>query len=146
MRPQTRKTRILTVTIFLGAAAAHAAAAADGPQEGWRAEGFDRPESVVFDNARNALYVSNVGAEGNGESGQGYISKLTAGGEVTGAQWVTGLNGPKGVAVHGDRLYVSNIDRLVVIDIAAGEIAEAYDAPDAQFLNDVAADGEGRVL
>lgn len=118
--------------------------AAAGPQEAWRTEGFRRPESVVFDNAHNVLYVSNVGGDEDGE--QGYISKLTPDGEVTEAQWVTGLKGPKGMAVHDDRLYVSDVDRLVVIGVEEGEIVETYDAPDAEFLNDVAADNEGRVF
>jgi glucose/arabinose dehydrogenase len=119
-------------------------AAASVPREAWRAEGFDRPESVVFDNARNVLYVSNVGEDEDG--GQGYISKLTRDGKVTEAKWVEGLKGPKGMAVHGDRLHVSDVDRLVVIDVEAGEIVATYDAPDAEFLNDVAADRDGRVF
>jgi sugar lactone lactonase YvrE len=119
-------------------------AAASVPREAWRAEGFDRPESVVFDNARNVLYVSNVGEDEDG--GQGYISKLTRDGKVSEAKWVEGLKGPKGMAVHGDRLHVSDVDRLVVIDVEAGEIVATYDAPDAEFLNDVAADRDGRVF
>src|SRR5690606_30448945 len=93
-------------------------ASAGGPREAWQAEGFNRPESVIFDNARNVLYVSNVGEDE--EAGQGYISRLTHDGEVTEAQWVTGLKGPKGMAVNDDRLYVSDVDRLVAIDIEAG--------------------------
>ena len=50
------------------------------------------------------------------------------------------------MAVHDDRLYVADVDRLVVIDVEAGEIVETYDAPDSEFLNDVAADSEGRVF
>ena len=119
-------------------------AAASGPQEAWQADGFSQPESVLFDNPRNVLYVSNVGEDE--DSNEGYISKLTPDGEVTEARWVAGLKGPKGLAVHDDRLYVADVDRLIVIDVDAGEIVETYDAPDSEFLNDVAADGEGRVF
>ena len=118
--------------------------AASGPQAVWQADGFSQPESVLFDNARNVLYVSNVGEDE--DSNEGYISKLTPDGEVTEAQWVTGLKGPKGMAVYDDRLYVADVDRLVVIDVDAGEVVETYDAPDSEFLNDVAADSEGRVF
>src|SRR5690606_20259218 len=110
------------------------AAALGSPREVWQAEGFDRPESVIFDNARNVLYVSNVGQDE--EARRGYISKLTRDGEVTEERWVTGLKGPKGMAIYDDRLYVSDVDRLVAIDVEAGEIAETWDAPGSQFLND----------
>ncbi|MEX2125083.1 MAG: PQQ-dependent sugar dehydrogenase [Woeseia sp.] len=114
-------------------------AAVDEPQEAWQAEGFDRPESVIFDNARNVLYVSNAGEDE--KSGQGYISRLTPDGEVIEAQWVTGLKGPKGMAVHDDR--------LIVVDLEEGVIAETYDAPDAEFLNDldgIESDDKGNYL
>jgi sugar lactone lactonase YvrE len=139
---------IITLTGFVAPFSGYAqsAAAADGPRQAWRAQGFDRPESVVFDDARNVLYLSNVGQEGIEKNGQGYISKLAPDGKVTEAQWVTGLNAPKGMALHEDRLYVSDIDRLVVIDIDSGEIAGTYDAPEAKFLNDVTIDGAGRVF
>ncbi len=120
--------------------------AANAPREVWRAGGFERPESVVHDPERDALYVSNIGAAGGEEPGHGYISRLGTDGEVTEAQWVTGLNGPKGMAVHDGRLYVSDIDRLVVIDIEAGEVAETHEAPRSQFLNDVTAGSDGRIF
>ena len=113
-------------------------------REAWQAEGFDRPESVIFDNARNVLYVSNVGEDE--EEGKGYISKLSHDGEVTEEQWVTGLKGPKGMAVYDDRLYASDVDRLVAIDVEAGEVTETWNAPESQFLNDVAADSDGRIF
>jgi hypothetical protein len=43
-------------------------------------------------------------------------------------------------------LYVSDINRLVAIDTASGEVTATYDAPDAKFLNDVAAHDDGRVF
>jgi sugar lactone lactonase YvrE len=59
---------------------------------------------------------------------------------------VTGLNAPKGLVMDGDTLYVSDIDRLVAIVVAAGEVAGTWAAEGAQFLNDTAVDGEGRVF
>jgi sugar lactone lactonase YvrE len=49
------------------------------------------------------------------------------------------------LALANGRLYVSDIDRLVEIDAKTGKIVARYDAAGAKFLNDVAADGEGRV-
>lgn len=46
----------------------------------------------------------------------------------------------------GDKLYVSDVDKLVEIDIAAGKVAARYPAPGATFLNDVAVAPDGTVL
>lgn len=61
------------------------------------------------------------------------------------AEWVTGLNAPKGLVQHRNLLYVSDIDQLVSIDVDTGEIIGTWDAQDAQFLNDLAVDEDGRV-
>ena len=112
----------------------------------WETTGFERPESVVFDEGDGVLYVSNINGDGTAVDGNGYISKLSASGEVLEKQWATGLNGPKGMALHGGMLYVSDINELAVIDLATGEITATYQAPDAKFLNDVAAHQDGRVF
>ena len=43
--------------------AALGAANAGAPKKLWELKGFDAPESVVFDPASNALYVSNIGGK-----------------------------------------------------------------------------------
>ncbi len=109
-------------------------------------EGLQSPESVYFDEASGFLFVSNVGEGGGTEKdGGGYISKLTPDGEVVEDKWLVGLHAPKGLRSHGGTLWVSDIDRLVGIDIAEGEIREAVTVEDAQFLNDVAVDAGGAV-
>ena len=75
------------------------------------------------------IYVSNVNGEANAADGNGYISKLSVQGEVQEKEWVTGLNAPKGLALHDGNLYVSDIDELVVIDTASGEITARHEAP-----------------
>jgi len=115
-------------------------------REAWRAEGFMQPESVVFDPASKTLYVSNIDGSPTDKDGKGHISKLSPDGKVIEAEWVTGLNGPKGLGISGDRLFVADIDRLVAIDIGKGAVAEMYEAPEAQFLNDVAIAEDGRVF
>ena len=56
--------------------------------------------------------------------------------------------GPRRTEGHGlvnGRLYVADIDKLVEIDAESGKIIARYDAPGAQFLNDVAAAPDGTV-
>ena len=112
----------------------------------WQAEGLDSPESAVFDSGEGVLFVSNVNGEMTAADGNGYIAKLSLEGEILDREWASGLNGPKGLALHDGRLYVSDIDELVVIDTASGEITARHPAPGATFLNDVTAHEDGRVF
>lgn len=115
-------------------------------EESWRASGFQGPESALIDPARGALYVSNVAGAPSEKDGVGFISRLALDGTVEQAEWVTGLDAPKGLVLDGDTLYVSDIDRLVAIDVTTGEVSGSWTAEGAQFLNDTAVDGQGRVF
>jgi hypothetical protein len=112
----------------------------------WSIAGLAQPESVALGADGRTLYVANVGGAGDAHDGNGYISRATTGGKLLDRKWVTGLDAPKGAIVAGDKLYVSDIDRLVEIDIPAGKVAARYRAPGATFLNDVAVAPDGTVL
>ena len=62
------------------------------------------------------------------------------------AEWVKGLNAPKGLVLSGDKLYVSDVDQLVEIDVNSGAVTNSFNAEGAQFLNDTAVDADGRVF
>jgi sugar lactone lactonase YvrE len=130
---------------WLGVAAAVLAGQA-GAEEVWRATGFDSPESALLDAGGQALYVSNIAGEMTGKDGTGFISKLGLDGTLAEREWVTGLDAPKGMALHDGTLYVADIDRLVAIDVGAGAVGDSWAAEGAQFLNDVVADDAGRVF
>ena len=100
------------------------------------------PEGVRFDAARKVLYVSNIDGEPWAKDGKGSIGKVGLDGQVIAAEWVTGLNCPKGIALSDDgkSLYVADADGVVVIDIDAGRIAQRIDLPGAQHLNDIVND------
>lgn len=112
----------------------------------WKVEGFDGPESALYDSKRNVVYVSNVNGSPTEKNGQGYIAKVSAEGSLVEKTWVGGLNAPKGMALVGGTLYVSDIDRLVAIDVDAGKVSATYPVAEAKFLNDVAAAPDGRVF
>ena len=115
-------------------------------QKVWETEAqFRNPESVVYDEVRNILYVSNVDGDGLNKDGQGFISQLTPEGQIVNLEWVRGLNAPKGMALVNDRLYVADIDELVEIDVNTGTVSHYYPVSGAQFLNDVTADSVGTV-
>ncbi len=102
-------------------------------------------ESVLFDENRNVIYVSNINGQPLEKNEQGFISKLSPEGEVLVEKWVEGLNAPKGMGVFGNKLYVTDVDQVVEIDITKGEIASRYPAEGSQFLNDISIDKSGNV-
>jgi sugar lactone lactonase YvrE len=141
---------VATCLILLAICTAHSAASSlqGTPRTAWEAsDGIQAPESVYYDSATRQLYVSNIGAGGpTGKDGDGFLSKLDLDGNVIALKWVTGLNAPKGMRVHGDTLWVSDIDHLVAIDIAKGKILTRIPIPGATFLNDVACAADGTVF
>jgi len=120
-------------------------ASAQTLDKAWEATGFANPESVLWDGERKVLYVSNVNGLPEDKDGNGYISKLAADGRVLAEKWLGGLDGPKGMAVAKGRLYIADIDRLVVVDTATAKLVKSYPAADAKFLNDVTIDDNGAV-
>jgi len=104
----------------------------------WRVGGLADPESVAASPDGKTLYVANVNGQADARDGNGFISRLSPDGRMIERTWITGLDAPKGAVVAGDKLYVSDITRLVEIDRNAGRITARYDAPGGKFLNDVA--------
>ncbi len=104
---------------------------------------LDVPESVLFDDS--VIYVSNVGGNPTNKDTNGYISRLSPNGEILNQKWVVGLHAPKGMAVYRDLLYVSDIDRVAVIDRKTGKIVQFIDMPGTKFLNDVTSSSQGIV-
>jgi hypothetical protein len=100
------------------------------------------PESVRFDAKRKVLYVSNIDGQPWVADGKGSIAKLGLDGKVIAADWVTGLDCPKGLALSADGkwLFAADIGGIVVIDIKKGKIKEKIAIPEGVQLNDLVAD------
>ena len=115
--------------------------------EAWATDNTLRtPESALFDPARNVVYVSNINQDSpSKKDGDGFISTLTPEGEIQTLYWVTGLNDPKGLALHNNVLYVADLDEIVAISTQSGAVLGRYKADGATFLNDVAVDNNGNV-
>jgi sugar lactone lactonase YvrE len=128
---------LLTLTLSNSSAAA--------PKLLWEVKGLAQPESVVQDPATDSIYVSNIAGAIMQKDGNGFISKLRPDGTVIAREWVKGLNAPAGMALHERALYVADVDELVEINVASGEIAKRHEAKGAIFLNDVAVDQDGTV-
>ena len=114
--------------------------------------GFATPESVLHDTTDDVYLVSNINGMPLGEDGNGFISRLSPDGEVLDLMWIDGadagttLNAPKGMAIDGDMLYVTDINCVRMFDRATGSPAGEHCLGGATFLNDLAPAIGGGVL
>ncbi len=113
-----------------------------------KVEGFSSPESVTTDGTY--FYVSNVGKELKpmDKDGDGYISRLSAKGKVLDAQFISGLNAPKGMTVNEGILYVADIDKVKGFSVSNGKQVFDLDfsAQGTSFLNDMTVVDENTLL
>ncbi len=101
------------------------------------------PESVLLD--KNVLYVSNIDGNPDEKNGKGFISTLSMDGKINKLTWVNGLNAPKGMGLYNGFLYVSDIDRVAVINVSKGTIDHFIEIPNTKFLNDITVCYKGNV-
>lgn len=104
------------------------------------------PESVLYDPVREILYISNINGSPLEKNGKGFISRIALSGAILDLEWVAGLNAPKGSGIWQGKLYVTDIDELVEIDIETGKILNKFPAAGAGFLNDIAVDPSGNIF
>lgn len=106
---------------------------------------LNTPESVLYDGQGKVLYVSLIKGDASAKDGEGGVAKVGLDGKIINADWITGLNAPKGLGKHGNTLYVADIDEIVAIDIAKGAVIKKYPVEGATFLNDITVDASGVV-
>lgn len=111
----------------------------------WEVSGFEAPESVIYDSKNKAYYVANVVGNPDVKDGNGYISKIDEQGKLVNQKWVSRLDAPKGMGIHNGKLYVADINRVAIVDIAKGTVDKFIPAEGATFLNDVTTAPNGDV-
>jgi hypothetical protein len=103
-------------------------------------------ESVLYDPANDILYVSCInGVPPTKKDRDGFIAKVDLEGKIVEHKWVTGLDAPKGMGQIGNTLYVTDIDRLVSVDITTGKIIRDWPVEGSIFLNDIHVSNAGIV-
>lgn len=103
------------------------------------------PESVLYDPSSNLLYVSLIDGDGSAKDGKGGIAVLNSDGSLKNAEWIIGLNAPKGLALHKGLLYIADITDIVVVDVVTGNVVDQIAVAGSTFLNDVTVDDNGVV-
>lgn len=104
------------------------------------------PESVLLDKDNNLLYVAQIDGEPSEKDGKGGVGKLGTDGKIIDLDWVTGLNAPKGMAMHDGKLFVADLTEMVEIDIASGKVLRKIPVSGSEFLNDVTVNADGDVF
>src|SRR4051812_39268081 len=113
----------------------------------WETEAvLKTPESVLYDAAGKQVYVLNIeGQQPWAKDGKGSVARVGLGGKVLAAEWVTGLQAPKGLGLRGGKLYAADVDQVVVIDVAKAAIVQTIPIEGAEQLNDITIDAKGVV-
>lgn len=102
--------------------------------------GLKIPESVLYDSINKIIFVSNVDGNPADKDSTGFISTLSPDGKILSAEWVKGIDAPKGMGIFNNHLFVSNINEVVEIDISTATILKRYPIEGSEFLNDIAID------
>jgi hypothetical protein len=104
------------------------------------------PESVLYDAGSKVLYVTNIdGTDPWAKDGKGSIGRVGLDGKVIDVEWVKGFHAPKGMGIYKGKLYVADMQEVIVIDIATAAITERIKVEGAVGLNDVSVDKKGVV-
>jgi sugar lactone lactonase YvrE len=131
-----------------------AAAADSGPAAtmALTLEGLQAPEAARFDPELGLYFVSNINGSPMAKDGNGFISRVTRDGKIDSLKFIEGgrrgvrLNAPKGLAIKGDTLWVTDIDNVRVFDKRSGKpIATVSLTGKAHFLNDAVVGPDGAI-
>jgi outer membrane protein assembly factor BamB len=116
-------------------------------------KGLSVPESFIVDYSTGRYFISNVNGGPTEKNGAGFITRLNPDGSVAELKFIEGgknkvtLNAPKGLLLLGENLYASDIDHVRGFNKSTGRPTADFNltslAP--QFLNDLAADSQGRI-
>ncbi|HET7615126.1 MAG TPA: hypothetical protein VFK26_14505, partial [Gemmatimonadaceae bacterium] len=116
-------------------------------------QGFYGPESVRYSPGQDVYFVSVMNGPGSDKDNNGYIVEVNAGNLGQSQLFVVGgrqgvhLDAPKGLAIHGDTLWTTDIDVVRGFDRFTGRPLGEIDLKPhgAVLLNDIAVGPDGMI-
>jgi sugar lactone lactonase YvrE len=111
-------------------------------------QGLQTPDSVLYDSDQDVYFISNINGQPLDADGNGYISRVNPETLKGDMKWIDGakpditLNAPKGMAIVGDTLYVTDITVVRKFNRKTGAPEGEMPLPGSTFLNDAASDGK----
>ena len=112
----------------------------------WETDSLAVPESVLINDKKDFLFTSLIDGGGNVADGRGGIAKISLDGKILDANWVSGLNAPKGIGKSGKKLYVADLTEVAVVNIASRKVELKIPIIGSVFLNDVTVDSKGNAF
>jgi len=111
--------------------------------------GLQGPRAIIYDAAGDVYLVSNIGGRGLDEDEDGFVSRVSPDGEVLSLQWIPSagstvlLDAPKGMAIRGDTLFVTDIGCVRIANRVTAEVIETRCLDNVTSLSgiDVAPEG-----
>jgi len=114
-------------------------------------DSLQTPESVKWDSAQDVYFVANINGNPMAKDNNGFISRVRPDGSIESLRFIEGgkpgvmLHAPKGMAISGDTLWVTDIDAVRAFDAKTGVPVMSVDLrrQGAIFLNDLAVGPDG---
>jgi len=112
-------------------------------------DSLQTPESVLWDASQDVYFVSNINGGPGVKDNNGFISRVRPDGTIENLKFVEAgkhgvtLNAPKGLALKGDTLWVTDIDAVRAFNAKTGAPIASVDVMGAVFLNDPAFGPDG---
>lgn len=106
-------------------------------------EGFSTPESVEYYADEDVYLVGSINGSPLALDGNGFISKVSPDGKIIDLKWIDGtkegvtLNGPKGIEVVGNYLYVADINQVQVFELPSGKQKGTIKIAGSTFINGI---------
>jgi sugar lactone lactonase YvrE len=108
-------------------------------------DSLQTPESVLWDSAQDVYFISNINGNASVKDDNGFISRVTPDSGIENLRFIAAgqqgvvLNAPKGLALRGDTLWVTDIDAVRAFNAKTGRSLGMVDLHGlgAVFLNDV---------
>ncbi len=114
--------------------------------------GFQVPGAVIHDPADDVYLVSNIGGPPGQRTQSGFISRVSPEGEVLDLEWIRlagddlALHSPRGMALRGDSLFVTDLDCLRIFTRSTGSPVGRTCLEGSAYLTDVDVGPEGSIF
>ncbi|WP_147239391.1 hypothetical protein [Tenacibaculum sp. E3R01] len=102
-------------------------------------------ESVIYDKTNNILYVTCINGHWLKPNGKGFISKIDLNGEIISHKWIDKIEGPTGMTIYKNKLFVADFDTVLEIDLITSRIIKKYKIEGTERINDLTVSEDGTV-